>query len=111
MWKPPPNARLLKRDPPQDKLVSQGPIKIDLASKLFNLMVSVSLKKLVKISFSKAQVMEFLGLQVEKKDKRSSFGLNIDMSHFLNKLSMPMSLQELLKLPPISSKVVKCLGI
>ena len=51
MWKPPPNARILKRYPPQDKTVSQEPIKIDLASKLSNLMVSISLKKLVKISF------------------------------------------------------------
>ena len=62
MWKPPPNTRILKRDPPQGKLVSQEPIKIDLASKISNLMVSISLKKLVKISFIKAQVMEFLGL-------------------------------------------------
>ena len=67
MWKPPPNAKILKRDQPQEKIVSQEPIKIDLVSKLSNMMVSISLKKLVKIIFVKAQVMEFLGLKVEKK--------------------------------------------
>ena len=55
--------------------------------------------------------MEFLGLEVEKKEKTNHFGLNIDMSPFLNKLSMPKLLQELLKVPSISSKVVECLGI
>ena len=84
---------------------------IYLASKLSNMMVSISLKKLVKIPSIKAQVMEFLGLEVEKKEKTNHFGLNIDMSPFLNKLSMPISLQELLKVPSISSKAVKCLGI
>ena len=54
MWKPPPNARLLKRDPPHEKFVSQEPIKIDLASKISNLMVLISLKKLVKTSFVKS---------------------------------------------------------
>ena len=111
MWKPPSNAKLLKRDLPQDKLVSQEPIKIDLASKLSNLMVSISLKKLVKILFIKAQVMEVLGLKVEKKDKMHRFDLSIDMSPFLNKLNMPVSLQELLKVPSISNKVVRCLGM
>ena len=61
MWKPPPNAKLLKINPPHDELVSQEPIKIDLANKLSNLMVPISLKKLVRILFVKAQVMEFLG--------------------------------------------------
>ena len=74
-------------------------------------MVSISSKKLVKIPFIKAHVMEFLGLKVEKKDKTNRFGLNIDMSPFLSKLSMPVSIQELLKVPSISSKVVKCLGV
>ena len=55
--------------------------------------------------------MEFFGLKVEKKDKTNCFSLNIDMSHFLNKLSMVVSFQELLKVPSISSKAVKCLGI
>ena len=99
------------QDPPQDKLVSQEPTKIDLASKQSNLMVSISLEKLVKIPFVKAQVMKFLGLEVEKKDKTNRFGLNIDMSPFLNKLSMPVSLQELLKVPSISNKAARCLGI
>ena len=55
--------------------------------------------------------MEFLGLKVEKKEKTNRFGLNIDMSPFINKLSMSVSLQELLKVPSISSKAVRCLGI
>ena len=33
------------------------------------------------------------------------------MSPFLNKLTMPVSLQELLKVPSISRNAVKCLGI
>ena len=55
--------------------------------------------------------MEFLGLKVEKKDKTNRFGFNIDMSPFLNKLSMSVSLQEMLKFPSMSSKYIKCLGI
>ena len=74
-------------------------------------MVSISLKKLVKLSFIRAQVMEFLGLKVEKKDKINCFSLSIDMSPFLNKLNMPMSLRELLKVPSISNKAVRCLGM
>ena len=66
---------------------------------------------MVKIPFIKAQVMEFLGLEVEKKDKTNWFGLNIDMSPFLNKISIPISLQDLLRVPSISNKVVISLGI
>ena len=55
--------------------------------------------------------MEFLGLEVEKKYKTNRFSLNIDMSPFLNKLSMPVSLQELLKVPSINNKAARCLGM
>ena len=65
----------------------------------------------MKIPIIKAQVMEFLGLRTEKKDKTNPLGLNIDMSPLLNKLSMLVSLQELLKVPSISNKDVRCLGI
>ena len=46
--------------------------------------------------------MEFLGLETEKMDKTNLLGLNIDMSPFLNKLNMLVSLQELLKIPSIN---------
>ena len=63
MRKPPTNAKILKRNSLEEKLVGQESMNINVSGKLSNLILSISLKYLVKIPIIGAQVMEFLGLE------------------------------------------------
>ena len=63
MSKPPTNAKILKRNSREENLVVHESMNINVSKKLSNLMLSISLKYLVKIPIIGPQVKEFLGLE------------------------------------------------
>ena len=55
--------------------------------------------------------MKFLGLKTKEKDDGNPYGLNIDVSNFLLKLSMPVQFSEIVKVPSMHKRATSYLGV
>ena len=71
----------------------------------------VPFKEMIKIPLVKHSVMKFLGLKTKEKDDGNPHGLNIGVSGFLSKLSMPVQFFEIVKLPSMHKRATSYLGV